>query len=345
LQFDAKEALFAFPLGLAADTYHFTVGEQPFYAEDVNKTIQFTLTQDIVAGGVLVLNNRFNETMVGATISSFASCSATTATETVTMSEGSSGTDLGTVNGNINGNINSVQWAFMGSNNWSQSAIRQWLYSNNAAGQVWTPQTKWDRPPSWVSNVAGFLNGFDEDFVSAIGKTKKITATGDGEKAESIETVFLLSRSETYGGDEVTGGDGTAYSYYSEYSDLSVAGAGADSNRIKYQDGSAKTWWLRSPRISLSQQNERCIVASGAVAYTDCYGSQGITPAVVIPMDEVYNSHEYDIYIGDTPLTEGETVSKTSTGVDIELFEGENTVSTTLYNKPTMEIKYKEYKE
>lgn len=48
-----------------------------------------------------------------------------------------------------------------------------------------------------------------------------------------------------------------------------------------------------------------------------------------------------DIYIGDSPLTEGETVSKTSTGVDIELFEGENTVSTTLYNKPAMKIKYK----
>lgn len=49
----------------------------------------------------------------------------------------------------------------------------------------------------------------------------------------------------------------------------------------------------------------------------------------------------YDIFIGDTPLTEGETVSKTSTGIDLELFEGSNTVSTTLYNKPAMEIKYK----
>lgn len=48
----------------------------------------------------------------------------------------------------------------------------------------------------------------------------------------------------------------------------------------------------------------------------------------------------YDIYIGDSPLTEGETVSKTSTGVDIELFEGENTVSTTLYNKPNTSITY-----
>lgn len=49
----------------------------------------------------------------------------------------------------------------------------------------------------------------------------------------------------------------------------------------------------------------------------------------------------YDIYIGDSSLTEGETISKTSTGVDIELFEGENTVSTTLTNKPEMTIRYK----
>ena len=49
----------------------------------------------------------------------------------------------------------------------------------------------------------------------------------------------------------------------------------------------------------------------------------------------------YNFYIGDSLLTEGETISKSSTGVDIELFEGENTVSTTLINKPEMTIKYK----
>ena len=52
------------------------------------------------------------------------------------------------------------------------------------------------------------------------------------------------------------------------------------------------------------------------------------------------NGTPQTFYIGDSPLTEGETVSKTSTGVDIELFEGENTVSTTLYNKPEMTINY-----
>lgn len=55
----------------------------------------------------------------------------------------------------------------------------------------------------------------------------------------------------------------------------------------------------------------------------------------------LFGLNDYTFYIGDSPLTEGETVSKSSTGVDIELFEGENTISTTLYNKPEMEIRYK----
>lgn len=48
-------------------------------------------------------------------------------------------------------------------------------------------------------------------------------------------------------------------------------------------------------------------------------------------------SIDYTIPI-DAPLTEGQSVSDTQT---IEVFEGENTIDTTLYNKPTMEIKYK----
>lgn len=48
----------------------------------------------------------------------------------------------------------------------------------------------------------------------------------------------------------------------------------------------------------------------------------------------------YDIFIGDSPLTEGQSVSSMSTGQDIGLFEGENTITTTLTNKPKMTIKY-----
>ena len=49
-----------------------------------------------------------------------------------------------------------------------------------------------------------------------------------------------------------------------------------------------------------------------------------------------YFHKDYTFYIGDTPLTEGENISKTSTGIDIETQVGENTISTTLYNKPVM---------
>jgi hypothetical protein len=184
----------------------------------------------------------------------------------------------------------------------------------------------------------------DEDFVKAVGTVKKTTAlnevTDGGGKVESDERFFLLSRSEVYGGNEVAGGEGAAYSYYADYSDLSGAGTGADTNRIKYRNNAALYWWLRSPFVP-NACGVHFVHTTGNIYYNDAYFSRGVSPACCIPLDEVYNSHEYDIYIGDTPLTEGETVSKTSTGQDIELFEGENVVSTTLYNKPKMEIKYK----
>ena len=53
------------------------------------------------------------------------------------------------------------------------------------------------------------------------------------------------------------------------------------------------------------------------------------------------NNTPQTFYIGDSPLTAGQSISKTSTGVDLELSDGENTISTALYNKPKVEIKYK----
>lgn len=97
---------------------------------------------------------------------------------------------------------------------------------------------------------------------------------------------------------------------------------------------------LNKTAITLNDcQNCKITLTEGSTAPTTYipYGYQ--IPFIVSQQGQT--DKNYDIYIGDSPLTEGETVSKTSTGVDIELFEGENTVSTTLYNKPTMEIKYK----
>lgn len=286
LQFDAREAMFAFDEELAAGTYHFTIGVQPWFAGDVNKVVQFTLTQAIPAGGQLVVNNGYNATMIGATISAFASGTATTATETVTMTAGSGGTDLGTLTAAVSGNLNSIHRGLLGSNNYAQSAMRQLINSDKAAGSVWTPQTKFDRPPSWAANTAGFLHGMDPDFVAVLGKVKKRTAlntvSDGGGYVDTIEKVFLLSQTEVYSGLNNNVNEGGPYRYFSEFSDLTAAGGGADANRIKYRNGAAKYWWLRSPYTG-GANHVRHITPSGALNnLIDASSSNGVVPACCI---------------------------------------------------------------
>lgn len=276
LVFSAKQAVFAFPDGLAAGEYHFTVTNQPWFAGDVGKTISFTLTQAIPAGGQLVLGNGYNATMIGATINSFASPTATTATEKVTMAEGSGGTDLGSLTnaGTPASNINSIQRALLGSNNWRESAQRQMINSDKPAGQVWTPQTIFDRPPTWASNTAGFIYGLDEDFVSVVSPTTYTTinnTVSDGGGEYTLTDKFYLpSRTEIFGTNELTNyPEGTQYAYY--------VGA-TDADRIKYRAGSARAWRLRTP-TSHDANDVRHVSSYGALYNTSAGNALGWAPA------------------------------------------------------------------
>ena len=276
--FDAKEALFAFDDGLEAGTYHFTIDQQPWFAGDAGKVVQFTLTNDIPAGGQLVVNNAYNATMIGATISAFSGGASATAAETVTMTEGSDGTDLGSVASTLTGTTtNSIQRALLGSNNWSQSAARQYLNSDKAAGKYWTPKTKWDRPPGYVASTAGFLKGLDGDFVSALGKviktTSQNTVTDGGGGIQSEELVFLPSRSEIYGSAEITGvNEGAIYDYYKN---------ATSADRIKYQGTAARNWWLRTPNAS-NANTVRNVSTSGALNNYNANVAYGLAPACCI---------------------------------------------------------------
>lgn len=285
LQFDAREALFYFEEGLAAGTYNFTVKAHSWVSGDVNKTFQFTLTQAIPAKGQLVLQVAYNVTIAGSTAKTYSSSTSTTEIETVTITEGSGGTSLGDVNNAISGGTNSLQRGLTGNNRYSQSAMRQYLNSNAAAGSVWTPKNVWDRAPSWATTTAGFLNGMDEDFLSVIGEVTKRTAlntvSDGGGYEDTIEKFFLLSRSEVYGGNEVTGGEGAAYPYYSDYSDLGSAGTGNDSNRIKYRSGSAQYWWLRSPNAG-NASRVRLVCTTGDISINSAGSSYGVAPACCI---------------------------------------------------------------
>lgn len=287
LQYDGTEALFAFPDGLAAGTYYFTIDNTYDTTNNDLGGYQFTLTKSIPQNGVIMFPWSYNKKASIIKVSSYTSTSATSALETVSVTNGTDGTSLGnaTIAGTPESNINSIYRARYGSGKWKESAMRQFLNSGKAAGQVWTPQTKYDRPPNWVSSTAGFLYGMDPNFVSVIGKVKKKTIKNvvneGGGYEDSVEKVFLLSRSEVYAGNENNINEGGPYDYFKDFSDSATATAGKDTNRIKYRNRSAKYWWLRSPFIGYAD-HVHYIYPSGELNSGHANITVGVAPACCI---------------------------------------------------------------
>lgn len=172
-----------------------------------------------------------------------------------------------------------------GSNNWAESGIRQWLNSAGNPGTWWTAKTDYDVQPTYATSTAGFMKGFDADFLATVGEVSKITAkntvTDGGGSDTSTEKFFLLSMTEIYGGLNNNISEGVVYPYYSDNSSLTAAGTGADTNRIKYRNGTAQYWWLRSPNPSYSS-NVRGVTTTGNVDSSGAIHSYGVAPACCI---------------------------------------------------------------
>lgn len=274
IQFDATEALYYAEEGLAAGTYNFTLPDGYDVAHGGGKTYQFTLTQAVPAGGQIMFPWAYNKQTVDTKISTYQSNTSTDIIETVSVAEGAGGIALT--------DTNHVHRIRFGSDRYSDSAVRQWL---NGTEQWWTPSNKYDRPPA-DAETAGFMYGLDADFLAAVGKTKKVTAlntVSDGGGSEIVsDKFFLLSRSEVYGGTENNINEGEPYPYYANNSDLSAAGTVADSNRIKYLNGSPSLWWLRSP-VSATACYARSLNTDGSVSpFSAGYAKHGVAPACCI---------------------------------------------------------------
>lgn len=270
LQFDAPEAFYYCSSSLSAGTYYVTRSSSNY---------RFTLTQSVPAGGQLVFVNSSTSQ-----VASYSSATSRTVIETVTTSSGTSGTNLGTLQNNAkSGNLNTYYRAMYGNNNWKESALRQWLNSNKPAGEWWQPQNNWDRPPAYADTINGFLYDLDPEFLEVVGLTSKITVrntVSDGGGTDTTEDLFfLLSQTEVYGGQAVTGIDeGQAYTFYSENSSLSAPGTGADTNRITYRNGSAAAYWLRTP-IPTGSSHVRYVGSGGYISSGDAGNSYGVVPA------------------------------------------------------------------
>lgn len=172
-----------------------------------------------------------------------------------------------------------------GSNNWLESGIRQWLNSDGNAGTWWVAKTEYDVKPSYASSTAGFLKGLDAEFLSTVGEVSKITArntvTDGGDSDTSTEKFFLLSITEVYGGLNNNIAEGVAYPYYADNSVLSAAGTGNDANRIKYRNGAAQHWCLRSSSTSYSYI-VHYVHPVGNVSGYGASHSNGVAPACCI---------------------------------------------------------------
>ena len=290
LVFDAYEALYYAAEEIPAGTYNFTWN----YATGsmVNGTYQFTLTKAVPAGGQIVLGTNSSSTAItGCKIATYATVAATAAIESgIVVTEGSEGTSLGTIAATsaTSENLNCAQRIMWGSNNYAQSAARQWLNSDAAAGSVWTPTNKFDRAPSWATSKAGFMKGLPADFLAAVQpaaipcRTNSVFEVNSLDGTEyTVNTVytlndmfFMLSRPEIYGSwDSSSIKDGELLEYYEGLTDI---------ERIKYDAaGSARYCWLRSPNPG-SAYGERRVHTSGALSSGGAFDGYGVAPACII---------------------------------------------------------------
>ena len=175
-----------------------------------------------------------------------------------------------------------------GSNNYAQSAARQWLNSGNVAGAVWSPTNKFDRAPSWATTYNGFMHGLPAEFLEVVQpavipcRTNSYfeIASLDGSEFEPnqvysvTDKFFLLSRPEIYGTwDSATYKDGELLEYYEGLT---------DTERIKYDAaGSACTCWPRSPNPEYAH-DEYTVKISGALSFYHANAAYGVAPACII---------------------------------------------------------------
>ena len=278
-QFDAPEALYYAETQLSAGTYNFTIiGLDKWVAG----TYQFTLTSPVPVGGQICVTGQYpyQGNITAASVKTYSSRTSTTPIETATITAGSGGTSLGTCG---EGALNHAHRIAYGSNNYKESAMRQFLNSSAAAGSVWTPQTKFDRPPSWVTTLAGYKKGLDQDFLAVVCKVKlPCAANNTYEAPDSTVTkntkytlndeFYIASRKEIFGSSDDVADDTVVFPFYD--------GATA-ADRIKYRDGSAADWWLRTP-VAWYARAVRLVFSDGALNCYDAFNAYGLAPACTI---------------------------------------------------------------
>ena len=245
-QFSPRQAFLCAVTAIPAGTYNVTMGFSWGNNVVSGKSYQFTLKNELPAGGQLAgFDGAPDQNPSNWRVYAFSSARATSATETCVVTEGSGGTNLGTFTaagyaivpssgtpdtiatvGDLRFyGLNSLHRVAYGNNRWLHSPLRQYL--NSSGNDWWTPATVFDRPPTYASH-RGFLSGLPADFVAQMVPARHVTAlnyvTDGGTSASpqydvTYDKVFLpsgkehyLSPNATFGGSQ--GQEGDCWDYW-----------------------------------------------------------------------------------------------------------------------------------
>lgn len=130
-----------------------------------------------------------------------------------------------------------------------------------------------------------FLNLFESNIKNAIKQVKLPYRKGSGTSTTVTSgsnglsaKIFLLSATETsFNFSTMPSGEGTELAYFKGCADNS-----SDSKRVAYLNGSATSWWLRSPGC-YNFDGALYVYSNGDWSSRNCSNSCGIRPALILP--------------------------------------------------------------
>ena len=131
-----------------------------------------------------------------------------------------------------------------------------------------------------------FLNLFESNIKNAIKQVKLPYRKGSGTSTTVTSgsnglsaKIFLLSATETsFSFSYMPSGEGAELAYFKGCADNS-----SDSKRVAYLNGSAASWWLRSPDCRSLSDYALGVDSNGGWGSDSCSLSYGIRPALILP--------------------------------------------------------------
>lgn len=163
--------------------------------------------------------------------------------------------------------------------------LMKYIYENRA----WNSSNKNDYANSTIHSYLNstFLNLFESNIKNAIKQVKIPYRWGDGGVAQHVFSgsnglstkIFLLSATETgFSFSYMPSGEGAELAYFEGCADNS-----SDSKRSAYLNGSAASWWLRSPYCYSQSTLTLYVNSDGDWGNGYSTDSHGIRPALILP--------------------------------------------------------------